>query len=160
MRKLPWLLLAVSIALNISVIAAVLYTDYEARRLEDPEVRLAEVGEALSLTPAQFESFKDLQTSLQERRQMFREYMAPVRRSMTEALVADAFEREAYRTVISKRREVREEYFLQVGEEMNAFLQTLSPEQRAVFRDLAKERGFLWRFMGGRSRLRSAAAAQ
>ena len=89
---------------------------------------------------------------------MFREYMAPVRRSMTEELVADTFEREAYRAVISKRREVREEYFLQVGEEMNAFLQTLSPEQRAIFKDLAKERGFLWRFMGGRSRRRSASA--
>ena len=158
MRKLPWLLRAISVALNISVIAAVLYTDYEASRLEDPEVRLAEVAEALSLTPEQFESFRDLQTSLQERRQMFREYMAPVRRSMTEALVADTFEREAYRAIISKRREVREEYFLQVGEEMNDFLQTLSPEQRATFKDLAKERGFLWRFMGGRSRLRSASA--
>ena len=158
MRKLPWLLLAISVALNISVIAAVLYTDYEASRLEDPEVRLAEVAEALSLTPEQFESFRDLQTSLQERRQMFREYMAPVRRSMTEALVADTFEREAYRAIISKRREVREEYFLQVGEEMNDFLQTLSPEQRATFKDLDKERGFLWRFMGGRSRLRSASA--
>ncbi len=41
---------------------------------------------------------------------------------------------------------------------MNDFLQTLSPEQRATFKDLAKERGFLWRFMGGRSRLRSASA--
>ncbi len=158
MRKLPWFLLAVSVALNLSMLAGFLYTEREVSRVEDPALRLTEVAEALSLTPEQFESFKALQTSLQERRQMFREYMAPVRRSMTEALVADTFEREAYRAVISKRREVREEYFLQVGEEMNAFLQTLSPEQRAIFKDLAKERGFLWRFMGGRSRLRSASA--
>ena len=158
MRKLPWLLLAVSVVLNLSMLAGFLYTEREASRVADPALRLVEVSEALSLTPEQFETFKTLQYSLQERRQMFREYMEPVRRGMTEALVAESFDREAYRKVMSKRQEVREEYFLQVGEELHDFLQSLSPEQRAVFKDLAKERRFLWRFLGGRAQIRSAAA--
>ena len=158
MRKLPWLLLAVSLALNISVVAGFLYTEREVSRVADPKLRSVEVSEALSLTPEQFEAFTTLQASLQERREMFREYMAPVRRAMTEALVADGFDREAYRKAMSKRQEVREEYHLQVGEELHDFLRSLSPEQRAVFKDLAKERRFLWRFLGGRAQVRSASA--
>ena len=160
MRKLPWLLLAVSLVLNASMLAGVLYTEREASRMADPAVRPVEVSEALSLTPVQFEAFTTLQASLQERRQMFREYMEPVQRAMTEALLEDSFDRESYRKVISKRQEVREEYFLQIGEELHAFLQTLSPEQRAMFKDLARERSFLRRFIGSKTKLRSASAGR
>ncbi len=160
MRKLPWLLLAVSVVLNVSMLAGVFYSERAATRVADPAVRPVAVSEALSLTPAQSEAFMALQASLQERRQMFREYMEPVRRAMTEALVEDSFDRESYRKVISKRREVREEYFLQIGEELHDFLRTLTPEQRAVFKDLAKERRFLWRFMGGRAQIRNASAGK
>ncbi|MCG8598263.1 MAG: Spy/CpxP family protein refolding chaperone [Kiloniellales bacterium] len=155
MRRLPWLLLAVSVVLNLSMLAGFFYTEHAARRVADPALRLVKVSEALSLTPEQFEAFKTLQDSLWERRQMFREYMEPVRRGMTEALMAESFDRESYRQVMSKRQEVREEYFLQVGEELHDFLQSLSPEQRAAFKDLAKERRFLWRFLGGRAQIRN-----
>jgi Spy/CpxP family protein refolding chaperone len=158
MRRLPWLLLAVSIVLNFSMVAGFVLTEQEVSRVADPAVRPVEVSKALALTPEQLEAFKALQASLQERREMFREYMEPVRRAMTEALIEESFDREAYRKVISKRREVREEFFLQIGEELHDFLQTLSPEQKARFKDLSRERNFLRRFMGNTPKVRSATA--
>ena len=156
MRKLPWFLLAISIALNISAVAGFLYSEQEAERLADPATQLAQVAEELSLTPEQFEEFKALSANRQERRRMFREYMAPVRRAMTEAMVSETFEREDFRRVVTKRGEVRDEYFLQIGEELHDFFQSLSPEQKATFQELSRSRGYLWRFMGGRPRPKTA----
>ena len=158
MRRLPWLLLAVSVVLNLSMVAGFVLTEQKVSRVADPAVRPVEVSKALALTPEQLEAFTTLQDSLQERRAMFREYMEPVRRAMTDALIEESFDREAYRNVISKRREVREEYFLQIGEELHDFLQTLSPEQKARFKDLSRERNFLRRFMGNTPKVRSATA--
>lgn len=158
MRRLPWLLLAVSVVLNLSMVAGFVLTEQKVSRVADPAVRPVEVSKALALTPEQLEAFTSLQDSLQERRAMFREYMEPVRRAMTDALIEESFDREAYRNVISKRREVREEFFLQIGEELHDFLQTLSPEQKARFKDLSRERNFLRRFMGNTPKARSASA--
>ena len=158
MRRLPWLLLAVSVVLNLSMVAGFVMTEQKVSRVADPAVRPVEVSKALALTPEQLEAFTSLQDSLQERRAMFREYMEPVRRAMTDTLIEESFDREAYRQVISKRREVREEFFLQIGEELHGFLQTLSPEQKARFKDLSRERNFLRRFMGNTPKVRNASS--
>ena len=158
MRRLPWLLLAVSVVLNLSMVAGFVLTEQKVSRVADPAVRPVEVSKALALTPEQLEAFRSLQDSLQERREMFREYMEPVRRAMTDTLIEESFDREAYRKVISKRREVREEFFLQIGEELHDFLQTLNPEQKARFKDLSRERNFLRRFMGNAPKVRNASS--
>lgn len=150
-KRLPWFLLAISVALNLFVVIGLLDSEQTAERPETPEPRLVRISEQLSLTPEQLYEFEHFSKDLAERWRMFREYMEPVRAAMADELAKPEFDRESYRRVMRMRQDVREEYFLQFGEELHAYIQTLKPEQRARFVELSRERGFLRRLMGGRS---------
>ena len=154
-KRLPWFLLAISVALNLFVVVGLLDSQQTAERPEAPEPRLVRISEQLSLTPEQLYEFEHFSKNLGERWRMFREYMEPVRAAMADELGKPEFDRESYRRVLRMRQDVREEYFLQFGEELHAYIQTLKPEQRTRFVELARERGFLRRLMGGRSGAKS-----
>ncbi len=151
-KRLPWLLLAISVALNLFVVVGLLDGEQTADRQVAPEARLVRISEQLSLTPEQLYEFEHFSKNLGDRWRMFREYMEPVRIALADELAKPEFDRDSYLSVLRMRQEVREEYFLQFGEELHAYIRTLEPEQQTRFVELARERGFLRRLMGGRSR--------
>ena len=81
-KRLPWFLLAISVALNLFVVVGLLDSKQTAERPEAPEPRLVRISEQLSLTPEQLYEFEHFSKNLGERWRMFREYMEPVRVAM------------------------------------------------------------------------------
>ncbi len=144
-RRLPWVLLAISMALNVFFVAGALYTRDVATTLQsDPEARIALLADRLSLTPGQVEDLKALRSRLRERRTAMLPKFDELRGRMLDEMAKDTFDRAAVLKAFDNSREVRQGFITGVAEELHAYLATLSPEQKTKFLGLARqERWFL-----------------
>ncbi len=149
--RLPWFLFAVSLAANVFFAAGVGYTVYQDRRAaESPEARVDLVAERLGLDAIQHEALGLLRERSAMRRPGLRQADAPVRAAILKQLAQPAFDRDLIADMLVERDEERRPYFTEYAEDLHGFLVTLTPGQREIFLDLARDRGFLRRVYGGR----------
>lgn len=151
MRKLPWVLLAISLLANAGFLYGALQAQQAAERLaQAPEAREEVVAERLGLDEAQKVELDALRTRLRERLESDRAdggREEEHRRLMAELARPD-YDRAAVESLLLERNAGRAAAWAEMSAEVHAFLQQLDPSQRETFLALAgDDRGFLRRLM-------------
>ncbi|MFQ6017334.1 MAG: Spy/CpxP family protein refolding chaperone [Kiloniellaceae bacterium] len=148
--KLPWILLAVSLALNVFFIAGVAYTKYTKGQLsETPERRIDFVAQRLALTEEQRQGLLALRERASKRRHEIRGPRNRLRAALLAELDKPAFDRDRVLVLLAEGSERRRAHFADLAAELHAYLATLSPRQREAFLAMARERGFLYGLLRG-----------
>ena len=147
--KLVWILLGVSLAANLFFAAGALYSFYGGEhRGWRTKVSVDEVSERLALSPAQRDGLQALRDQARNRPRPSREARAARRASFLANLAAPEFDRAGMLAMMEERRAGFQERILGRAEALHGYLASLSPEQRAGFLEMAKERGFLFGLFG------------
>lgn len=151
--RLPWFLLAVSLAANLFFGAGVAYTVYQERRVaESPEARVDVVAERLGLNDQQHQALTLLRERAEVRRPGLKQAEAPVRAEILKQVAQPEFDRELVLEMLEQRDEDRRPYLTEYAEDLHGFLVTLNEAQRRQFLEMALEPGFLRHVYMGRSR--------
>jgi Spy/CpxP family protein refolding chaperone len=131
--RLPWILLGVSVVLNLAFIAGAAWIRFHPPPAPEFAERAERAGRALDLEPAQRAAFREFLQGQRASNQALREKNRPllheIRREFTKPTPDDATIDRLLAEVDANRRAVRE----QNGRAMREFLKTLSPEQRERF---------------------------
>lgn len=151
MRKLPWILLAISLLANAGFLYGALQAQQAAERLaQAPEAREEAVAERLSLDETQQAELEALRARLRDRLEADRAGGAREeehRRLMAELGRPD-YDRAAVEALLLERNAARAAAWAEMSAEVHTFLQGLEPPQREAFLALAgDDRGFLRRLM-------------
>ena len=148
--KLVWFLLGVSLAANLFFAAGAIYTlsGEDHRRRIPAGATVDAVAERLALSPAQRDALQALRDTVRNRPRPSREERAERRASFLANLAAPEFDRARLQAMMEERRAGRQERLLGRAEALHGYLATLTPEQRAGFLEMAKERGFLFGLFG------------
>ena len=147
--KLPWFLLAASVALNLFFVAGVFYPQVMGQR--DASVRsdpVAAAAEAFSLDDRQVQALRDLRARIAERRDARNDARQSFRAVIIDALRTPAFDRAALAQALSERRAVAGDTIVDMTEDMHGFLAGLAREQKTAMLERAEEdRAFLRRLL-------------
>ena len=150
--KLVWILLSVSLAVNLFVAAGALYAFYGREHHGwRNKVSVEDVAERLALDPAQSAALQALQDAARNRPRPSREEREQRRARFLAELAAPEFDRARLEALLAERMAGRQDRMLDRAGALHGYLATLDLEQRAGFLELAKERGFL-RGLFGRHR--------
>lgn len=148
--RLPWILLAVSLAANVFFGVGVGYSLYKGESPIDPsDGPIDAVAEPLGLDTVQREGLMALRRSAHERRAAMRASGDRFRADLLAELGKPHFDRQRFVVLMETRSAQRREMFADLARDLHAYLATLAPEQREQFLDMARERGFLRRLFGG-----------
>jgi len=143
--KLPWILLAVSVVANIFFAGGAVYTMYG-----HGDRTMEQVVRKLDLSAAQQQGLLTLREGVAARR----EGMTGARGGQREAWLAEiaspTFDRERVVALVDGWSAQRGTYFVDLAQDLHAYVATLTPEQREKFLELAKERRFLRRLLRGK----------
>ena len=147
-NRLPWVLFAASLLLNAVFLAGAAFgwSTLKAPFAGDGS-GLAQVTEELSLSPEQAAAFKALRQDFASRRQEMGQSRGTRRGALLAALTGEEFDRPALEEKMDERLAGRRVFFADMAEALHGYLQSLSPDQRARFLELAAERGFLRKAM-------------
>ena len=143
--KLPWILFAVSVVANIFFAGGALYA-LSAR--SDSAVK--QVIRELDLTPAQQDGLMALREGIATRRAAMTGARGGLRKAMLAEIGNPAFDRERVAVLVGEWSDQRRGYFVDVAEDLHAYVATLTPEQRETFLTMAQERGFLRHLLRGK----------
>ena len=140
-QHLLWVLLALSVALNLFFVAGALWIRFQGPPPLNLEQRLQRMGAQLDLGPQQKPAFEQYFQTVHTRMQEMRDAVEPLmNRAWSELAKPGADETTVMRLfdeAAEKRRSVRRE----LTASTLSFLATLSPEQRAKFVVLARQPG-------------------
>jgi uncharacterized membrane protein len=146
--KLPWILLAASVALNIFFVAGVIFPRFMGHPPPHRQDPVAMATEDFSLDERQVAALEALRARIAERRAEGREGRESFRTIIIEALEQPAFDRAALAQALEQRREGFGDRILDMTEDLHGFLAGLAPEQKAAFLARAGEdRDFLRRLL-------------
>ncbi len=149
-RNLAWILLAVSLALNIFFAGGVVYSKVMSERLRaSPAERAQFLAERFGLSAEQHDRLLAFQRAMGERRGALREGFRETRATLLEELVKPELDRERIAQLRQEQTAFRSALFEDFTGELHQFLATLSPEQKADFVAMLEERG-LFRGLFGR----------
>jgi hypothetical protein len=138
--RLPWILFFVSLALNISVLAGVLYVGHDKIFGEKRGMALIEeVGEDLKLSEAQEAKLRELRLQLVEQREKLEAEGGRLSETMLSALREETFNADAVRWFMIERGQPWREQFVEALTRIHAFVWQLDAQQRQRFLDLAAE---------------------
>ena len=152
-RRLPWTLFAVSLAANVFFVAGAAYTIYTERQMaESPDARIDLFADQLGLSEGQLEGLRELRERAEIRRLGMREALGPMRRAVFEEVANETFDREHVMHMLQDWSEERHPYFAEFAEDLHGYLNTLQPEQRERFLEMAREPGIFRKVFGRPSR--------
>ena len=143
--KLPWILLAVSVVANIFFAGGALYT-LSARG----DSALEQAVTKLDLTPAQQEGLLALREKIAARRAARVGPPGGLRQALLAEIGNPTFDRERVAALVDDWTTQRGTYFVDIAQDLHAYVATLTPEQREKFLELAQERAFLRRLLRGK----------
>ncbi len=148
-RRLPWILFAVSLLLNLFFAGGVVYSKLTAERLEeDPKARLAFAVEELGLSEAEQQRLLALRRSVSKRRGQMRGEGESVRQALGEELRRPKLDEDRVEQLLGQRSQLFVAYLSDVMGALHGFLAGLPPEKREEFLGLMeKERRFMFRLM-------------
>jgi uncharacterized membrane protein len=140
-QHLLWAVLAVSVALNLCFVAGALWIRFhEPATGFRPEERLRQIGEQLALDPQQKQEFDQYAQAVQGRMQLMREEVEPtIGNAWTELAKPDADATKVMQ-LFDEAAQTRYGFRRELTLMTLSFLATLSPEQRAKFVALARQR--------------------
>jgi len=142
--RLPWILLAVSLALNLFFAGGVIYMKLTAERMTGlSDQRLEAVAERLELSDDRRAGLEALRERMRSRMATLREERQAGRENMLAELAQPKLDRARLSELMHQGMAARGELFEELLVELHAYLGTLSDEQRRSFLELAEERGFM-----------------
>lgn len=137
-------LLAVSLAVNVFVVAGVVYTVYkEQHATASAEARVDLVADELGLSAEQREALALLRERAAIRRSAMKETLSPAQAAVLQQVSEASFDRDRVKALIAEWNEERQLYYLTSSEDLHEFLMTLTPEQRRSFLAMAREHRFM-----------------
>jgi uncharacterized membrane protein len=134
-NRLVWVALALSLTLNVFVIAGLIWSQAANPRPANFAERLVEAGAGLNLSPAQRDIFNQFAESIQQRTRGMRETSAPLIRQIWDELAKPQPDQAVINQLVDETSENRHAYQRDVITSLSAFLGSLSPDQRAQFVD-------------------------
>ncbi len=147
--KLPWVLLAISLALNLGFAAAVFQSRSEAERLTaSPGARLQVVTEELDLNEQQAADLLALRDKLRAGWQPLSKARRDRRLAILTELAEPEIDQARLAELMREGGEQQRAAFARMAGDLHGYLQSLSPEQRQRFLELAGERRFLRQLFG------------
>jgi uncharacterized membrane protein len=143
-RVLPWVLLALSLALNVFFVGGNVYTRMLVERAgKSPDERARIVAERLTLDPRQREAFGTLRSEVRSRSQKYRS----ASRGSAARIWSEISKEKPNQRVIDRNLRVlsknRLAFQMQASAIAVEFLARLDREQKGLFLALAKQRNFL-----------------
>lgn len=140
-QHLFWVVLILSLALNLCFIAGVLWIRVQGPPLPmSPEQRLEQIEPQLSLDSQQKTAFDQYARTVRMRVQSMHEAIEPlVGKAWAELAKPDADEAKIMQ-LFNQAGDQRHAFRRELGMATFAFLEKLSPEQRAKFVELARQR--------------------
>jgi uncharacterized membrane protein len=140
-RHLLRALLALSLALNLCFVAGALWIRIQGPPLPmNPEARLRQIGTQLSLDPQQKHAFEQYSQTVRTRMQQMRDAVEPLTcKAWSEMARPDADGLKVVQ-LFEEAGQTRRSYMRELAPVTLSFLATLSPEQRAKFVELARQR--------------------
>lgn len=143
--RLPWILFFVSLALNISIVAGVLYVGHDKLFGEKRGVALLEeVSDELNLSEAQEAQLRQLRQELVAEGEQLEQQTGSFQDTILAALSAETYNADAVRWFMIERGQPMRDYFVGSLSRMHAFIWSLDAKQRQLFLDrVADDRHFL-----------------
>ena len=149
-RHLFWVILVLSLALNLCFIAGALWIRVQGPPLPmTPEQRLQQIEPQLALNPQQKAAFDEYARTVRSRVQSMHEAIEPqVANAWSELAKPDADEAKVMQ-LFDQAGDQRRAFRRELGTATFIFLTKLSPEQRAKFVELARQRPWAKRHQDG-----------
>jgi Spy/CpxP family protein refolding chaperone len=149
-RHLFWVILVLSLALNLCFIAGALWIRVQGPPLPmSPEQRLQQIEPQLALNPQQKAAFDEYARTVRSRVQSMHEAIEPqVANAWSELAKPDADEAKVM-LLFDQAGDQRRAFRRELGTATFTFLTKLSPEQRAKFVELARQRPWAKRHQDG-----------
>ena len=149
-RHLFWVILVLSLALNLCFIAGALWIRVQGPPLPmSPEQRLQQIEPQLALNPQQKAAFDEYARTVRSRVQSMHEAIEPqVANAWSELAKPDADEAKVMQ-LFDQAGDQRRAFRRELGTATFTFLTKLSPEQRAKFVELARQRPWAKRHQDG-----------
>jgi Spy/CpxP family protein refolding chaperone len=139
-QHLVSILLALSLALNLFFIAGALWIRIHGPPPMSPAERLEHIGTQLALDPQQKQAFEQYAQAVRTRMQVMHKAVDPlIGNAWSEVAKPDADETKVV-ALFDEAAQTRREYMREMAPTTLAFLAKLSPEQRAKFVELIRER--------------------
>ena len=139
--RLPWILLILSVALNLCFIGGALWARHEAWHARlTPAERFETVAGELSLTPDERTAFDHFIRTLRMRMRHMRESNEPLIAEIWSELAKPTPDDAAIDRNIDEAAANRHAFQVETSHALRAFLAALSPEHRSRFIELAKNR--------------------
>jgi Spy/CpxP family protein refolding chaperone len=148
-RALPWILLAISLALNAFFVGGHLYARHtaHAHTPHDAAAALPPGIERLELSPEQRQALLKLRVEARERVKQSRPVDREVGLALLDELMKPQRQAAATDALARQLNDRRYAYVRPMLDDLAAFLATLRPEQRAQVRALAEQRGPMFLIM-------------
>jgi Spy/CpxP family protein refolding chaperone len=149
-RHLFWVILVLSLALNLCFIAGALWIRVQGPPLPmSPEQRLQQIEPQLALNPQQKAAFDEYARTVRSRVQSMHEAIEPqVANAWSELAKPDADEAKVM-LLFDQAGDQRRAFRRELGTATFTFLAKLTPEQRAKFVELARQRPWAKRHQDG-----------
>jgi hypothetical protein len=143
--RLPWILFFVSLALNISIVAGVLYVGHDKLFGEKRGLALVEeVADELDLSEAQEAQLRQVRQDLVAQGEKLEQQTGSFAETILTALSAETYNADAVRWFMIERGQPTREYLVGSLERMHGFIWSLDARQRQLFLDrVADDRQFL-----------------
>jgi Spy/CpxP family protein refolding chaperone len=140
-RHLVWIALALSLALNLCFVAGAAWIRiYGPTQPINAEERLQRIGEELALDPQQKQAFEAYSEALRARMQLMRQSVDPlVGTAWSEVAKPDANEAKVVQ-LFDEAAEKRRSFMRELAPITLSFLAELSPDQRARFVELIRQK--------------------
>ena len=140
--RLPWILLAISLVLNVAIVGGLLYGWQGDRFWRGSDRAVEHLSEELDLTADQQQRLWTVLDGANERRQARRDASSPQRAALVDLLGAEDFAEAETQRLLSEMSAERNTMWVEVSRDMHSFVSALDEEQKAAFLSMAKERGF------------------
>ena len=135
-RKLPWVLLAISIIFNFAFAGGFLQARSELQTVSaEPASRTDMVADQLKLDESQRKVYTDLRTKAQDAAQQQRKTIALARQELWSQMSDPKATPEQIRAAQQKLSELHQEYRKQMGSRFREFVSVLKPGQRETLTD-------------------------
>ena len=140
-QHLVWAALLLSLALNLCFVGGALWIRFHEPPLPmSPEQRLQQIGPQLALDPQQKLAFDRYAQTVRLRMQQMREAIEPLLGSAWSELAKPDADETKVMQLFEQAGEQRRSLRRELGIATFSFLATLSPDQRAKFVELARQR--------------------
>jgi Spy/CpxP family protein refolding chaperone len=139
--KLPWILLAVSLSLNVFFVAGYLYSSKLVQRMATSDTdRTRLVAQRLQLDTHQREEFRRLRALARDRATQLRQTNTEVVEALWDEIVKAQPDGQRIKELLEHLSDNRRAFNLAVMDLVGEFLKILRPEQRETFLQVIRNR--------------------